>query len=130
VARVARVREKQRGACGGGLYRQRKALARGPKGGAGRGCVTGAETGAARSGSTRARPEEEDDRRVPPVGETQEEGGDAGRNGQRVGCRSTGPLLTTEEKNSWATGLAGWAAKAGSGRSKKEELGEEKETQV
>jgi hypothetical protein len=45
-----------------------------------------------------------------------------------VGCRSAGPLPTTEEKNSWATGLAGWAAKAGSGRSKKEELGEVKET--
>jgi hypothetical protein len=55
------------------------------------GVGTGSVTGAARSGSTRA-PEVGDDRRVPPVGETQEEGGDAGRNGPR--------------------GLAGWAAKA------------------
>jgi hypothetical protein len=44
-----------------------------------------------------------------------------------VGCQSAGPLLTTE-KTAGPWGLAGWAAKAGSSRSKKEELGEEKET--
>jgi hypothetical protein len=110
VARVARVREKQRGACGGGLYRQRKALAHGPKGVAGRGCVTGAETGAARSGSTRARPEEEDDSRVPPVGETQEEGGDAERAGWANWA--TESWAARERLTSWATVLtkASWAA--------------------
>jgi hypothetical protein len=59
----------------------RAALTRGPTGGAGRGCVTGAETGAARSGPTRARPEEEDDRRVPTCRRDKEEGGDAGCSG-------------------------------------------------
>jgi hypothetical protein len=82
----------------------------------GRGCATGAETGAARSGSTRARPEEEDDRRVPPVGETQEEGGGVGCAGELIpgrkvnwasrnelGCEVLGHAA---EKASWAAGVS------------------------
>jgi hypothetical protein len=66
------------------------------QGGGGRARVTGAETGEARLGPTRARPEEEDDRRVPTCRRDKEEGGDAGCSGPLVGCEA--------ETASWATG--------------------------